>query len=474
MKRGTIVEVRVVDGTGHVALRYGQEQRTGQLLDATDAFMLGQRIRLQLGVAEVQTEGGFCDADLVVQGTVVRAGPSVEPAIRVECSVGARFAFEVARITRGLLWTEVNAAQSVDAVAPVVDPQAPTAAEFGRAPAPLVDVRVQGDQGELELSHGDRVYRGMLLHVPVDLSVGQELHVRVVATLAGVVPSVREHTDLLVKVVQVRSGGVHGGRASYRDGVCLAVAIVRQTAGDVELPVVDAAQVEQLIRAALPLPPPAPLSTGDRDEHTPSLRLRRTPDIVGEPSGIMGSLRQMPLADLLQSMQANRKTACVEINSSGHQGVGHAYLRDGELIAAFDGDCAGEEALRSMIRLESGTFRIRFGVAAPVRNIERSLTHVLLDAMRALDEELHDQMLPPPLPGAIADDDVIELDSADIIEVEALPVGGGSVVAARADVVTPPPLPVASVRGTRRAVFASFFAEVEQAEQQAPHRSLIN
>lgn len=463
MERGTIVEARILDGRGRVSLRYGQEQRAGQLLDAAESFVLGQRFRLQLGVAEAQTEGGFCDTDLVVQGTVVRAGPSVEPAIRVACDVGARFAFEVTRITRGLLWNESVAAPAL--------PGSAVDAPADCTPTTLVDVQVRGDQGELEIHYGERVYRGLLLHVPGDVWVGQDLHVRIVEKLAGLAPSVREHTDLLAKVVQVRAGGQHGGRASYRDGVRLAIGILRQTAGDVELPVVDAGQIDQLIRAALPTPPPAlppPATPISFEEHTPSLRLRRNPDIVGEPSGIMGSLRQMPLADLLQSMQANRKTACVEINSSGHQGVGHAYLQDGDLVAAFDGDSAGEAALRSMVQLESGTFRIRFGVPAPGRNIERSLTHVLLDAMRALDEEHRRQAQPPPLPVA-ADDEVIELNSADLVEVDAAPVAATPVQAP-----LPPPLPVASVRGTRRAVFASFFTEAEQAEQKKQRDSLIN
>ncbi|MBN2358930.1 MAG: DUF4388 domain-containing protein [Deltaproteobacteria bacterium] len=467
MDRGTIVEARVVDNVGRVELQSGSESCQGRLIDAVDAFTLGQRVRLRLGIAGAETGGGRCDSDLVIQGMVVRAGEAGAPSLRSGCGTGAHFAFEVQRITRGLLWSEAQAPAAVEAA-----PIAPV--DLGRATRPLVEVEVRGLMGELDLVYRDQVYRGQLLRVPEDLAVGQELHIRVVGGLAGVALSLREHTDILAKVVQVLSGGQHGGRARYRDGVRLALGIVRQAAGDVELPVVDAAQVEQLIHAALPTPPPPPAASAhERCEQTPSLRLRPRQEIVGEPSGIMGSLRQMPLSELLQSMQASRKTACVEINGSRHQGVGHVYMCDGELTAAFDGDCAGEEALRSMIRLESGTFRIRFGVAAPALNVKRSLTHILLDAMRLLDEERRDQQR---LGRSIDADGAIEIDSADIEEIaevtpvavpQPLPACGAGAASSSGE-------PAAVFRVTRRAVFADFFNEAHQADRETSQPSRVN
>ena len=104
------------------------------------------------------------------------------------------------------------------------------------------------------------------------------------------------------------------------------------------------------------------------------------------PTGVMGTLRQMALPEIVQSLEMGRKTASVDIvPQEGEKGM--IGFEGGSVRYAECGGLMGEKAFFALMRHKEGFFRIHYGDAPPAQNIDAPTTFLLLEAMRLMDEE---------------------------------------------------------------------------------------
>lgn len=111
------------------------------------------------------------------------------------------------------------------------------------------------------------------------------------------------------------------------------------------------------------------------------------PDLIEdtEPSGLLGTLREIPLTDLLQSFELSRRTALVLLHPKDGP-AGEVFVELGRVIYAKAGGLLGEAAFFAMAHCRRGSFRVRFHDVAPGRNIDRPTAYLVLEAHRQLDE----------------------------------------------------------------------------------------
>jgi hypothetical protein len=112
---------------------------------------------------------------------------------------------------------------------------------------------------------------------------------------------------------------------------------------------------------------------------------------------ISGSIREMPLPDLLQLFSGSRKSGVLTIHSD--QGVGRVYLRDGQVYYAeieSNPSVTLYKAFYRMFRWTEGAFDLQsIGEHQVTEEITETTTSLMLEGMRQLDE-IH--ILEPKLP----------------------------------------------------------------------------
>jgi CheY-like chemotaxis protein len=110
------------------------------------------------------------------------------------------------------------------------------------------------------------------------------------------------------------------------------------------------------------------------------------PGAPSMPTGVMGTLRQMPVPEIVQSLEMGRKTARVDlVPAEGDKGT--IAFEGGALRFAECGALQGAEAFYQLVRHKEGFFRIHYGDKPPAVNIDAPTTFLLLEAMRLMDEE---------------------------------------------------------------------------------------
>ena len=113
-------------------------------------------------------------------------------------------------------------------------------------------------------------------------------------------------------------------------------------------------------------------------------------------SGFEGAIGGMPLSDVIQLKAYNRFSGVITVEYG--QQTGAIYFRNGEIIHAEQGALYGEDAFYQLIRWPGGRFAMQNNVAAPNRTIENSVSYLLLEAHRLMDEE-NGPDAPPPAAG---------------------------------------------------------------------------
>lgn len=101
--------------------------------------------------------------------------------------------------------------------------------------------------------------------------------------------------------------------------------------------------------------------------------------------GVVGSLSEMSLPDIVQILWHGRKTGALRIRSGNENGELHFV--DGSVVNAMHGKLRGEEAFYAMLRLTNGEFALDPNFVAQARVIQASPEALLLEGMRRLDEE---------------------------------------------------------------------------------------
>jgi hypothetical protein len=93
----------------------------------------------------------------------------------------------------------------------------------------------------------------------------------------------------------------------------------------------------------------------------------------------------MALPDLLQILANGRKSGILKVSCGASQG--ELMFEDGSIHDARYGDLVGAEAVYGVLRLTDGDFTLE-PVSGPVDDVIGVPTqHLLLEAMRRLDEE---------------------------------------------------------------------------------------
>lgn len=116
-------------------------------------------------------------------------------------------------------------------------------------------------------------------------------------------------------------------------------------------------------------------------------------------NGFEGSVAGLPLTDVIQLKGQNRFSGCICVEYRERQGM--IFFRDGEIIHAEQDGRSGELALYEIIRWPGGRFSIQPKVTTTSRTIQQSISYLLLEAHRLMDEE-QAGLLPPTGSGEAA------------------------------------------------------------------------
>jgi len=97
-----------------------------------------------------------------------------------------------------------------------------------------------------------------------------------------------------------------------------------------------------------------------------------------------GELAEMPIFVVLQMLEMGHKTGELEITADA--GVVRLWLGDGQPLHAESEKARGMNAAMAIVGTTRGAFRFVANVDAPTRTLEVSMTELLLEASRQLDE----------------------------------------------------------------------------------------
>lgn len=97
-----------------------------------------------------------------------------------------------------------------------------------------------------------------------------------------------------------------------------------------------------------------------------------------------GSLRELPLPDVIQLVAVSGKTGVFNLRNGGD--TGQIYLRKGQIVHAAAGGLAGEQAVYELARWFQGDFVFTPGTETEVETVEKSNTNLLMEAARQIDE----------------------------------------------------------------------------------------
>jgi len=115
--------------------------------------------------------------------------------------------------------------------------------------------------------------------------------------------------------------------------------------------------------------------------------------------GVSGSLADMTVLDILQSIEVGRKSAVVVVNYEDGR-AGEMQLRRGELRGCFSGAISGEPAFFLLARAGPGAFRIEYREPIGETNVAKPTTYLVLEALRRSDEHEASGFSAPVAPSA--------------------------------------------------------------------------
>jgi hypothetical protein len=97
-----------------------------------------------------------------------------------------------------------------------------------------------------------------------------------------------------------------------------------------------------------------------------------------------GSLKELPLPDIIQLVSVSGKTGKFTLSREGDRGF--IYLKNGQMVHALVGDLVGEEAIYALAIWNQGDFQFNPGEEPERQTITKSNTNLLMEAARRLDE----------------------------------------------------------------------------------------
>lgn len=97
-----------------------------------------------------------------------------------------------------------------------------------------------------------------------------------------------------------------------------------------------------------------------------------------------GSLKELPLADIVQLVAVSGKTGMFSLTRGAEKGA--VYIQNGQITHARVNDVEGEDAIYALALWNDGQFQFSAGIDADTRTITRSNTNLLMEAARRSDE----------------------------------------------------------------------------------------
>jgi hypothetical protein len=97
-----------------------------------------------------------------------------------------------------------------------------------------------------------------------------------------------------------------------------------------------------------------------------------------------GSLKELPLPDIIQLVSVSGKTGKFTLTRDGDRGF--IYLKNGQMVHATIGDLTGEEAIYALAIWNHGEFQFSPSDEPERQTITKSNTNLLMEAARRLDE----------------------------------------------------------------------------------------
>ncbi len=97
-----------------------------------------------------------------------------------------------------------------------------------------------------------------------------------------------------------------------------------------------------------------------------------------------GSLKELPLADIVQLVAVSGKTGVFNLTRGGERG--NVYIQSGQISHARVGDLEGEDAVYALALWSEGEFQFSPGVEPELRTITKTHTSLLMEAARRGDE----------------------------------------------------------------------------------------
>jgi hypothetical protein len=97
-----------------------------------------------------------------------------------------------------------------------------------------------------------------------------------------------------------------------------------------------------------------------------------------------GSLKELPVPDIVQLMSVSGKTGVFTLVRGGDRG--YIYLKNGQMVHSQIGEVTGEEAVYALAIWSSGDFQFTPNEESDENTIHKSNTSLLMEAARRLDE----------------------------------------------------------------------------------------
>ncbi len=103
---------------------------------------------------------------------------------------------------------------------------------------------------------------------------------------------------------------------------------------------------------------------------------------------LRGSLAQMNVIDLLQSLEMGRKTCALTITNNGDQC--ELFFSEGQINHAVYGSLRGDEAVYKVLTWTVGNFQIDFDGQSSQQTTTKTTQGLLMEGLRLLDESNRD------------------------------------------------------------------------------------
>lgn len=105
---------------------------------------------------------------------------------------------------------------------------------------------------------------------------------------------------------------------------------------------------------------------------------------------LRGSLSQMNVIDLVQSLEMGRKSCLLTMTSAKNDDKCEIYFNQGQAKHATYGPIAGDEAVFKVLRWTDGNFQIDFNGKSPLETTTLNTQGLLMEGLRLLDEAQRD------------------------------------------------------------------------------------